>query len=70
MADKTEKKKAPNAIQRYLRETTGELHKVIWPTPTEAWNLTKVVLLVLVCMSIVLGLLDFGFSKLVELLLA
>jgi preprotein translocase subunit SecE len=70
MAEKLEKRKEPNAIQKYIRETSGELHKVNWPTPTEAWNLTKVVLLVLLGMSILLGLLDLGFSKLIELMLA
>jgi preprotein translocase subunit SecE len=70
MAEKLEKKHEPNAIQKYFRETTGELHKVKWPTTTEAWNLTKVVLLVLLGMSILLGLLDMGFSKLIEVILA
>lgn len=68
MAEKIEKK--PNAINKYFRETSGELRKVNWPTPTEAWSLTKVVLLVLLGMALLLGLLDFGFSKLVELILA
>ncbi len=48
MADKIEKAKAPNVIQRYFRETLGELRKVNWPTPKEAWHLTRIVLLVLV----------------------
>ncbi len=66
MADRTEKPKEPNAIQRYYRETVGELHKVNWPTPKEAWHLTKIVLLVLAMMSILLGSLDFVFSKLIQ----
>jgi preprotein translocase subunit SecE len=52
-------------IKRFWRETLGELHKVTWPTPKEAWNLTKIVLLVTVIMSILLGLMDFGFSELI-----
>ncbi len=66
MADRTEKPKEPNAIQRYYRETVGELRKVNWPTPKEAWHLTKIVLLVLAMMSILLGSLDFVFSKLIQ----
>ena len=66
MADKIEKVKEPNIIQRYVRETVGELRKVNWPTPKEAWNLTKIVLLVLALMAILLGTLDFLFSKLIE----
>ncbi len=70
MADKIEKVKQPNAIQRWYRETTGELRKVSWPTREEAWRLTKIVVLVMVAMSLVLGILDFVFSHLITLLLA
>jgi preprotein translocase subunit SecE len=76
VADKDEKKqqskepKAPNAIQRFWRETIGELRKVTWPTWKEAWNLTKIVLIVLVVMSSFLGLLDIIFTWLVGRLIA
>lgn len=71
MADKKEKKeKKPNAIQRWWRETVGELHKVAWPTPQEAWRLTKIVLVVVAVTSAVLGLLDFIFSRVITMLLA
>jgi len=66
VADKIEKEKKPNVIQRYFRETLGELRKVKWPTTKEAWHLTRIVLMVLVVMSIILGTLDFVFSKLIE----
>ncbi len=63
MAEKVEKKVSqPNAIQRFWRETVGELRKVSWPTTQEAYNLTKIVLIVLVAMAAFLGLLDSGFS--------
>ncbi len=68
MADKTVKVKEPNGIQRFYRETVGELHKVNWPTTKEAWHLTRIVLVVLVVMSLILGLLDFGFSRLIQLI--
>jgi preprotein translocase subunit SecE len=70
VAEKNEKVKGPNAIQRYFRETVGELRKVNWPTTKEALNLTKIVLLVLAVMSLILGLLDFGFSKIVSLIVS
>ncbi len=70
MADKDEKKQKPNVIQRYWRETIGELHKVTWPTPQEAWNMTKIVLVVLAGMSLFLGLLDYVFSWLVTRLVS
>jgi len=63
-----EKPKEPNAIQRWYRETIGELRKVSWPTPQEAWRLTKIVLIVMGVMSLLLGVLDFVFSRLITLL--
>ena len=63
--------KKPNIfdkIKRFWRETVGELREVTWPTPEEAWGLTKVVLIVTVIMSLILGLMDFVFQKLIGLL--
>jgi len=48
----------PNAIQRYVRETSGELRKVSWPTWPEARRLTLLVLLVMVVMGAFLGVVD------------
>jgi len=56
--------------KRFWRETIGELRKVSWPTPKEAWDLTKIVLIVTVFMSMLLGLMDFVFSRLIGLLVA
>ncbi len=58
MADKEKKSNQPNAIQRYFRETSGELRKVSWPTWPEARRLTWLVLLVMVIMGLFLGLVD------------
>lgn len=68
MADKekNEKVKEPNRLVRWWRETIGELRKVSWPTPQEAWRLTRIVLIVMAAMSAALGLLDFVFSKVIE----
>jgi preprotein translocase subunit SecE len=65
-----EKVKKPNAIQKWYKETIGELRKVTWPTPQEAWRLTVIVILTMVATSITLGLLDWIFSRLVALLVA
>jgi preprotein translocase subunit SecE len=62
-------RKQPNAVQRYFRETVGELRKVSWPTRQEAINLTIVVLIVVVIMSTILGFLDFVFSRLIAIIL-
>ena len=60
----------PNAIVRFLRETTGELRKVSWPTRQEALNLTLVVLAVTASTSLFLGFLDFLFTRLFRLLIS
>ena len=62
-AEKRVPQKQPNRVQRYFRETVGELRKVSWPTRAEAQSLTIVVLIVIVAMSSFLGLLDFIFSR-------
>jgi len=62
-------RRQPNAISRYVRETVGELRKVSWPSRREATNLTIIVLIVMVIMSIFLWLVDLGGSGLLELII-
>lgn len=72
MAQKAQRRvarKQPNAIQKFFRETIGEMKKVSWPTRKEATNLTMIVLFVMVIMTILLGSLDLLFSWLINLLL-
>jgi preprotein translocase subunit SecE len=56
--------KEPNAIVRYYRETVGELKKVVWPTRQEAFQLTAIVLGVIVVMALLLGSFDYLFTEL------
>ena len=67
---KTTNRKQPNAVQRYFRETKGELSKVSWPTRQEAINLTIITLVVIVAMSAFLGTLDYIFNQLFALILS
>ncbi len=75
MADSTSKKndkpvvKKPNKIQKWWRETLGELRKVTWPTKEEALKMTKIVIIVVILTAVFLGVVDFVFSRLVGLLL-
>jgi preprotein translocase subunit SecE len=62
--------KKPNAIVRWWRESLGELRKVTWPTPPEAWRLTKSVMVVMAVISALLGVLDFAFTRLIAFILA
>jgi len=70
VAKNKQTRKQPNAIQRYYRETVGELRKVSWPTRQEAINLTGITLLVVVTMSAFLGMLDYLFNQLFALILS
>lgn len=63
----TEKK--DNAINRFYRETVGELRKVSWPTRDEAINLTTIVIVVLVGMAVFLGAVDLLGETLLQLAL-
>ncbi|MPM36803.1 Protein translocase subunit SecE [bioreactor metagenome] len=69
MAEKVEKAKKENRLQKWWRETIGELRKVNWPTRKEALRLTWIVIIVIAIMGTVLGLLDFGFTKLISLII-
>ena len=55
-------------IKRWFKETAGEVRKVSWPTREEALALTRIVLIVTVIMSAILGILDFIFARLIGLL--
>ena len=61
--------KKPNAITRYVRETTGELRKVSWPTWPEARQLTIIVVGVMVVMGLFLALVDLIGESLIGLAL-
>jgi len=65
-----EKRREPNAIVRYVRETSAELRKVTWPTRQEARQLTTVVVIVVILMAIALGLVDYIFSHFIGWLIS
>lgn len=61
--------KQEGGLQRWLRETRGELRKVTWPTREEALRLTYVVIGLSVVMGAVLGGVDFILNSLYTLVL-
>jgi preprotein translocase subunit SecE len=69
VAGKDEKNKRENRIQRFFRETIGELRRVSWPTWPEARNLTLVVIVVLVAMALFLHTVDVSATALIKLLI-
>jgi len=51
---------------KFATDTIAELKKVVWLTRREIAYLTGLVLLVAVTMGLVLGVIDYGFTKLVN----
>ena len=60
---KAETEKRENRLIKYLRESRAEMRKVTWPTREEALNLTAIVLVVTVVMSLFLWGLDVVFDS-------
>ena len=51
---------------RVIGEIIGELKKVVWLTRREVTYLTALVLIVAVTAGLILGIIDYGFTKLVD----
>ncbi len=51
---------------RFIGDTIAELKKVVWLTRREIVYLTGLVLVVAVTMGIILGVIDYGFTRLVN----
>jgi preprotein translocase subunit SecE len=62
-------KTATAKAMQFLRESRVELRKVTWPTSKEALASTSVVIVVVIIVSMFLGVVDFGLTKLVRLVL-
>jgi preprotein translocase subunit SecE len=69
-AEMKEQKPQQNAVVRYLKEVRSEMSKVIWPTREQAMNLTSIVLTVMVAMGLFLGLIDYIFGQMIQLLIS
>ncbi len=52
-----------------MRGSKVELKKVTWPTPKQTLASTSVVIIVVIIVSIFLGIVDFGLTKIVKLVL-
>lgn len=58
------------SIINYLKETRGELTHVNWPSRKQSITFSIVVILVSVLTSLFLGLFDFIFSRLLNLIIS
>jgi preprotein translocase SecE subunit len=50
---------------RFISDTIAELKKVVWLTRREAAYLTMLVIIVTAAVALALGIIDYGFTKLV-----
>jgi len=53
-------------LPRLIRDTYGELKKVVWPTRDQVVNLSTVVIIASIAIGIMLGAVDWMFSQLVN----
>lgn len=56
-------------LRRYVSEIAGELKKVVWPTRAETRRLTVMVLIIAGSIGIFLGVVDYGFTRLMQLII-
>ena len=54
---------------RFFGETISELKKVVWLTRREVIYLTALVLIMTAVAGLILGVLDYGFTRLVNVFL-
>ena len=54
---------------QFLREVRNELSKVVWPTRRDTTGMTAVVLVFVIIISLFLGIIDFGLSSIVRIIL-
>lgn len=51
---------------KFFTDTIAELKKVVWLTRQEVVYLTTMVIIVAAIVGLILGVLDYGFSKLIN----
>jgi len=56
-------------VRRYFGEVIAELKKVVWPTREETRRLTIMVIIIAGAIGLFLGIVDYGFTHLVELII-
>ena len=59
-----------DTVSRFLREVRVELGKVTWPSRKDTIASTSVVLVIVILIGAFLGLVDFGLSKIMKLVLS
>lgn len=70
MSETVKKPGLGKRIAKWYKELKSEAKKIVWPSRKQLINNTIIVLVVVVVTAIIIGLLDIGFGKLVELVLS
>jgi len=55
-------------LVQYIKDSKSELKKVAWPTRKQTANHTLLVMGFSVAMAVFLGVIDFGLSKVIEII--
>ena len=56
-------------VKQFLKEVKTELKKVVWPTRKDTIASTSVVVILVLIIAVFLGLVDFGLSRVIRLIL-
>lgn len=64
---KDKKDKKPGKVAKWFKDLRSEFKKVVWPTKKTVATNTSVVLAVVAASAVIVGLLDSGFLKLMDL---
>ena len=62
--------KPKSGVANYISETVAEMKKVTWLSRRDLLYLSGLVLLIAVVVAIILGVIDFGFSELIKMLIS
>jgi preprotein translocase subunit SecE len=59
----------PTRLQKFLGDVRAEMKLVVWPSPSEVWNTTLVVIMTTILFAVFLWLVDKGSERAVSLVL-
>jgi preprotein translocase subunit SecE len=65
-AKKTAPRKKRTSPALFYRQIVAELRKVVWPTRTELFTYTSVVIVFVLCIIGIVALIDFGLTRAVQ----
>ncbi len=52
-------------IVNFFVQTWSEFNKVVWPSRQETFRLTAIVIAITAILGVILGAIDFGFTRLI-----